>query len=217
MEALMIHLEELSYQPGQLLIFAIGTFAVVALVGGLITYIVACIVNLTTKMGGLMKVSVDLNVWPEDTAEADCPRLSYGTFLICMQDPSEIIEDRLDPKPTLLTAAVCRRYAVSRLLQRFTAALEGAGFREDPSCRLLQRLLDIPDFCSSLGVVFRRNAKKGLQAWTVLSKKEESNPGKLAVYHKVPEALGEDFCAATGCRVKMICITMEYGESRGKR
>lgn len=198
--------------PVLFFLFAAGAFLLLTLLLALIAYYVACAVNKTTRMTGLVTVGLTLNDWPDDTNRSQCPKMSCGEYLVSMQDPASIVKNRLDPSLTWLQKAVCRRYEVQLLLRRFCAEFEAAGFRQDPAAGLLNALLKDDKFYDRLGTISRRNAGKGIQyQGEAVCKKNGANVDKVSIYLDIPqEKDAADYLTLTHCAAKNICITLEY-------
>lgn len=204
-------IRDLSESPLLLLLCTLCLFLLIVLVCAAITYVIASRVNQGTAMTGLMEVGVELNVWPDDKSEKNCPKLNYGTYLVSMQDPAQIQEMRLDPHLNWFQKALRRQYAVSALLERFYRSYESAGFGDDPSCVLLYQLLDAVHFCHTLGTVSRPKSKTGLTVrGQAVCWKDPKNPDKLRLFMDVPESIADAFARSTSCNLKKICITLEY-------
>lgn len=208
-------IRDLSETPLLLLLCTLGLFLFIVLVCAATVYIIASRVNRNTTMTGLMKVSVALNVWPDEKAEKNCPKLNFGTYLVSMQDPAQISEMRLDPRLNWFQKAFRRQYAVSALLERFCRSYESAGFGDDPSCAMLYQLLDAGFFCHSLGTVSRSSSKAGLVFHgQAVCKKDPKNTDKLELFLDIPESIGDAFNRSTSCDLKKVCITLEYNVAR---
>ncbi len=210
--------ESISFAMGQIfrnpvlfLGYTVAAFLIVASVFGTVAYTVSCTVNKKTEMKNFMRVNLALNVWPTEGDHAKTPKLDYGEFMIPMQDPADKKENRLDPPLNWVEKALCRKYSVGILLERFSAAFDRAGFYRDPSSRLLKTLLEDDNFCNGLGTISRRNDKKGLSHQGKSEhKKEEHNIDQIRIYQDLSKDPAEIFQSATGCEVKNLCITLEY-------
>lgn len=201
----------LSKNPALLFLLISAGFLLLTLLAGMIGFFVACAVNKRTKMTGLITVGLTLNDWPEDTGHEQITKLSCGEFLVSMQDPDQVITDRLDAKPKWYRKAACRQYEVRLLLSRFCAEFEAAGFGEDPVMLLLDTLLRDDMFYNRLGTISRRNAKTGLRHWGEAEHRANgTNPDKIAVYLDIPEGKANAYTERTQCNVRNLCITLEY-------
>lgn len=197
-----------------LVLVALGIFLLIIVIGALIIYFAACSKNRNTEMPGLVKVGLSLNEWPDDgiTMPGEgCTKLVFGEYLVSMHDPQEIQADRLDPRVSGLKKAYCRQYSVGALFRRFATNYLSAGMAADASGRLLHELLKDTVFCDDLGMIYRKNVKKGLRVnginvWI----QDKKYLDKVSVYTPVPEEIASSYAAATGCEAKMLCITLRY-------
>lgn len=211
MEMIRMTVEKSMDKPQIFLAYVTLVFAVVVLIGGIIVYLTACVIQKKTQMTGLVRMRVTLNRWPDDTKESQSPMLYFGSYLIGMQDPEKIVKNRLDPKLTGLDAAQCRRYSVSLLLERFRSAFDNAGFAGDPASELLDRMLYDESFCEHLGQISRKSAGRGLTVHAdAATKREGSSRDNVSIFYTIPGNLVESFERELHCDAKMLCVTLEY-------
>ncbi len=201
------------------LLLTLLVFCVIMALIAVISYSVACTKSKGTEMTGIMRVSVTLNRWPDDSCCKDSRTLHLGDFWVSMKDPVNVNipeKDRLNRKLFWNEKPLRRRYPVSLLLNRFLEAYKGAGFEEDASAKLLSGLLEKEKFCRSLGYCSYYDGKKGLcvaDAWVF---RKETNKDKAVVYQQLDNAdfdtvaLSNAFGAETLCDAETICVTLEY-------
>lgn len=203
-----------------LVLYAVGIFVVIVLVGGAVIYGIICTRNKKTEMNELIRVGVTLNDWP-DNPPANAPsRLEYGSVLVYMHDPASVKNERLDPVLSWLEKASCREYEVKRLLKRYVSALEKSGLQDDAGVALLRNLTE-ENGCAGLGRISIPNQKKGLVIRDTARKKlDKNNKYRLMVYRDIPDMPAQTFAGGTQCEAKNICITLECishsAERRGK-
>lgn len=201
------------------LLLALLVFTIVMALIAAFTYAVACTTSKGTEMTGIMRISVTLNQWPDDSRYKDIRPLRLGDFWVGMKDPvnANIPEkDRLDRKRFWNEKPLRRRYPVSQLLERFLEAYKGAGFGEDASAKLLAGLLEKEKFCRSLGYCSFYNGKKGLCVADAWEFRKEPNKDKVVVYQQLDiadfdtGALSTAFGDETLCDAQTICVALEY-------
>lgn len=201
------------------LLLTLLVFAVVMALIAAITYAVACATSKGTEMTGIMRISVTLNRWPDDSRCKDSRTLHLGDFWVSMKDPVNVNipeKDRLDRKRFWNEKPLRRRYPVSMLLNRFLEAYKGAGFGEDASAKLLSGLLEKEKFCRSLGYCSYYNGKKGLCVADAWEFRKEANKDKVVVYQQLDNtdfdtsALSAAFGAETLCEAETISVALEY-------
>lgn len=202
-----VTMEKIIDMPLVFLLVTVLLFCIVVAIIGTIVYFIACAQSKKTEMTGIMHVGVELNSWYDDSRCKDAVALQLGDFWVGMKDPVSVTENRLDKKLDWKEQAFCRQYAVSLLLARFLAAYKSAGFAEDPSAQLLERLLEQERFCRSLGKCTFKNTKKGLAVTDSFACKKHPSKEKVYVYQEID---GTAFRDATGCAVETICVTLEY-------
>lgn len=219
MTGIQIWMEKIVEMRLVFLLLALLVFAVVLAVLAVVSYYVACTICKRTEMTGLMRVSVTLNGWPDDTHCKDARRLHLGDFWFSMKDPVNANlekNERLDRKRTWNEKPLFRRYPVSLLLSRFLEGYRAAGFAEDASAKLLAGLLGKEKFCKSLGYCSYYSGKKGLCIADAWVSRKDSNKNRAVVYQQL---VGTDFDTAafsaafveeTMAAAETICITLEY-------
>lgn len=212
MTTIRVLMEKIIDMPVVFLLLTVLVFGIMVVCIAAAAYLIACARSKRTEMAGIMRVGVELNSWCGEAKDDPCQgtvRLRYGEFWVSMKDPDNVKENRLDKKLDWKEQAFCRKYAVSLLLERFTSAYEGAGFQDDPSAKLLTRLLKQEGFCRALGKCRYQNAKKGLTVTDASVWKQGSDKKIVSVCQEID---GTAFYEATGCEARTICVTLEYRE-----
>jgi hypothetical protein len=219
MTGIQILMEKIVEMRFLFLLLTLLAFVLVMAVIAAISYMAACTACKGTEMTGMMRVSVTLNKWPDDTRCKDSRALHLGDFWVNMKDPVNVNiaeKDRLDRKRFWNERPLRRRYPVSQLLARFLEAYKAAGFAEDESAKLLAGLLEKDKFCATLGSCCYYNGKKGLYVLDAWESRKEANKNRTVVYQQLDiadfdtAALSAVFSAETLCDAETICVTLEY-------
>lgn len=197
-----------------LTLVALGSLALVVLIGAIAFYFIACAISKDTDMKGTMVMGISLNDGPNLDGNEDI-RLNGVTFQIPMADPRDPSQEELhylfSPARSGLEQAYTRCYPMEVFLHRYRLSFQNVCNREDPFCVLLEDLEKNGAFCAAMGRLYRSNAKKGVRILDNGNfKKIPAKPDQIVVYADIPQTAGQKFFAATGCTAKNICFTMSY-------
>ncbi|HBK26504.1 MAG TPA: hypothetical protein DDY90_07295 [Clostridiales bacterium] len=213
MEAIRRTMETIIDKPVTFLFLTVGVYLIVLALIAVAGYVIACTQNAKTEMTGTMRVGISLNMWFESGLLQDGVEMEYGSLWIPMKQPTGA--DGLAPAElNWKEKAACRRYKVSTMLRRYLTAFKATGLCEDPSARLLEKLLEKDAFCDALGSFCFRGSKSGLTVVGTPDAKRGSDKKKVRVYCKLDgsafEAVKTAYRNATECDVQTICVSLEY-------
>lgn len=138
--------------PGAFLGYTILIFCGFLIRLGLIAYIIGCILSEATRMKGILRVGVKLQVWPvivkritkdkdgikEESVDEQGEEtyLEYGRFWIELKDTTSLNGRYFNVKKWI-QKAFPRQYALNTILEDFQSAFQEAGFKADVSSLLL--------------------------------------------------------------------------------